>query len=359
MSNHEIKRSGPDGSYHDLSFSIKRWLNPDGNLIRLFVVMIIVFVTMAMISPRTFLTIDSFSSMAFQFPEIGILALAMMLTMISGGIDLSIVGIANLTSIIAAMVMAHYVPGAGEGNGMSLLFIVLASICSMGVGLLCGLVNGFAVAKIGIPPILVTLGSMQLFMGLAIIITKGTAIVGLPEMFSTLGNGSVLGIPMPLLVFVACLAVIYIYVNRRPYGMKLQLLGSNPAASRYAGINNTAILLKTYALSGILAAVAGLVIIAHTNSAKADYGTSYILQTILIAVFGGVNPSGGFGKIAGIVMAVLTLQFLSSGLNALHVGNFFKDFIWGFVLILVMVINEIVPKIRWRRQRRAVSNIKA
>lgn len=354
MSNNALKRTEPDLSHHDLSFSFSRFLKSDGNLTRLFIIMVFVFIMMSILSPHTFLSIDSFSSMAFQFPEIGILALAMMLTMISGGIDLSIVGTANLTSILAAMVMVKFIPPDASA-GISILWTMLAVIVSMVTGMICGLLNGFAVGKIGIPPILVTLGSMQLYMGLAVVLTKGQAITGLPAAFSGIGNGSLAGIPVPLILFAVCIALMYILLNRRPYGIKLQLLGTNRTASRYSGINNTNVLLKTYAISGLLAAIAGLVIIAHTNSAKADYGTSYILQAILIAVMGGVNPNGGFGKIAGIVMAVLTLQFLSSGLNALHVGNFFKDFIWGIVLILVMVINVLSSKIKWGRRRHRIT----
>lgn len=328
------------------SFSLKRYLPQDASTIRLFIIMLVVFVLMAGISPSTFLSLDSFTSMSFQFPVFGIFALAMMLTMISGGIDLSIVGIANLTSIIAASVMVRMLPAEATA-GESLLYIFLGVVAALVVGLVCGLFNGFAVTRIGIPPILVTLGTMQLFMGIAIILTKGQAIVGLPELYTTIGNGSVWIIPVPLLMFCLCILGTYVLLNKQSYGMKLQMLGANPTASIYSGVNNTRVLLKTYAISGILAAIAGLVIVAQTNSAKADYGTSYILQAILVAVMGGVDPKGGFGKVSGIVMAVLTLQFLSSGLNALHVGNFFKDFMWGIVLLLVMVINE------WSNRRKA------
>jgi simple sugar transport system permease protein len=327
------------------SLLLKRIMNQDGSTVRLFIIMVGVFLLMASLSPSVFLTVDSFSSMAFQFPEFGILALAMMLTMISGGIDLSVVGIANLTSIIASIIMIEFIPEGASG----IPIIGLAVIASLAVGVLCGLFNGFAVAKVGIPPILVTLGTMQLFMGLAIVITKGKAIVGLPELFSEIGNGSLGFIPVPLIVFIICISVSYLLLNRRAYGMKLQMLGANPTAARYSGINNTVVLLKTYAISGLFAAASGLLIVAHTNSAKADYGVSYILQAILIAVMGGVDPKGGFGKVSGVVMAVLTLQFLSSGLNTLHVGNFFKDFMWGVVLLLVMVVNELSNRMRERK----------
>lgn len=330
------------------SFSLQRYLPQDASITRLFIIMLVVFVLMAGLSPNTFLSLDSFTSMSFQFPVFGIFAFAMMLSMISGGIDLSIVGIANLTSIIAASVMVRMLPAEASASE-SLLHILLGVAAALMVGLVCGLFNGFAITKIGIPPILVTLGTMQLFMGIAIIVTKGQAIVGLPELYTKIGNGSLWIFPVPLLMFCLCILGTYVLLNKQSYGMKLQMLGANPTASVFSGVNNTRVLLTTYAISGVLAAIAGLVIVAQTNSAKADYGTSYILQAILVAVMGGVDPRGGFGKIAGIVMAVLTLQFLSSGLNALHVGNFFKDFMWGIVLLLVMVINE------WSNRRKVRS----
>lgn len=328
---------------------LRTWMNKDGNLTRLFFIMVFVFILMSILSPGVFLSLDSFSSMAFQFPVFGILSLAMMLTMISGGIDLSVVSIANLTSIIAASIMVNTItPDTPVLN--SVLMILVALAASVGIGLICGLFNGFAVASIGIPPILVTLGTMQLFMGIAIVLTKGKAIVGLPAVYSDIGNGSLGGIPFPLIIFLICIALGFLLLNKRSYGLKLQMLGSNPVASHYSGINNKAILFKTYALSGVFAAIAGLLMIASTNSAKADYGTSYILQAILVSVMGGVNPKGGFGKISGLVMAILTLQFLSTGLNALHVGNFFKDFIWGIALLAVMVINDVSSRMRNKKK---------
>ncbi|WP_083675363.1 ABC transporter permease [Paenibacillus sp. FSL R5-0490] len=323
-------------------------LNKDGNLTRLFFIMMFVFILMGSISPSTFLSLDSFISMAYQFPVFGILSIAMMITMVSGGIDLSIVSIANLTSILAAGIMVKFLP-PDASLMTSILIIAGAVACSVIMGLLCGLVNGIAVSLIGIPPILVTLGTMQLFMGIAIVITKGQAIVGLPMLFSDIGNGSLGIIPFPLIMFIICIILAYILLNKRAFGLKLQLLGTNPVASKYSGISNSVVLLKAYACSGLFASIAGLLIIASTNSAKADFGTSYILQTILVAVMGGVNVKGGFGKISGVVMAVLTLQFLSTGLNALHVGNFFKDFIWGIALLLVMVINEVSNRFKEKK----------
>jgi simple sugar transport system permease protein len=189
---------------------------------------------------------------------------------------------------------------------------------------------------------------MQLFMGIAIVITEGKAVLGFPEIFSNIGNGTVGGIPIPMIIFTLIAILISIILTKTSFGIRLYMMGTNPVASKFSGINNTALLFKTYLLSGILAATSGLIIIARVNSAKADYGTSYTLQAVLVAVMGGVNPNGGFGKIIGIIMAMFTLQFLSSGFNALHFSNFFKDFIWGVVLILVMIVNYITDTLKSR-----------
>lgn len=310
----------------------------DGNLIRLFIITLLVFATMSLLRPELFFTPDNISSMAFQFPEFGLLAIAMMITMLTGGIDLSVVGIANFSGILAALTLTRLMPPDASGTQV-LLFTLLAVGVSVVTGLVCGLLNGLLVAHVGITPILATLGTMQLFTGIAIVLTQGAAVYGLPETVTFLGNGSLWLFPVPFLIFAAFAVAFAVVLNKTAYGFKLYLMGTNPTAARFSGIDNTRLLLQTYMLSGLLAAASGFVVLSRTNSAKADYGSSYTLQAILIAVLGGVNPSGGFGTVLGLVLAILTLQFLSSGFNMLRFSNFFKEFIWGAVLLLVMVIN--------------------
>lgn len=311
----------------------------DKNLTRLFIITILVLVLMSIAGSGRFLNLQNFRSMSYQFPEIGILGIAIMIAMLTGGIDLSVVGIANLTGILAALTMTRLFDANAASSGAVTGIILLAILISVSVGLLCGLINGYLIAQIGITPILATLGTMQLFTGFAVVITKGPAVVGYPSQFLNLGNGTVLGLPIPLLVFIVIAVVFAILLNQTATGLKIYLLGTNPVASEFSGINNKKILIRTYLISGLLAAIAGIVMIARTNSAKADYGTSYVLQSVLIAVLGGINPAGGFGKISGLILAILSLQFLSSGFNMLRFSNFFKDFIWGALLIVVMVIN--------------------
>jgi simple sugar transport system permease protein len=330
------------------NFNIKNVLSKDGNLTRLVVMMVLVFVMMSLLKPNLFPTVDSLLSMAFQFPEFGILAVAMMICMVTGGIDLSIIGIANLSSILAAVTMVKFIP-EGAGAGQILMVMLLAVAIAVLTGLACGVLNGIAISAFGIPPILTTLGSMQLFTGLGIIITKGKAIYGFPLEFTILGAGSVLYVPIPLILFGIIIATFSILLKKTSYGLKLYMMGTNPTASTYSGINNLKITIQTYMYSGALAAIAGLLIASRTNSANADYGSSYTLQALLVAILGGVNPNGGFGKVAGVVVAVLTLQFLSTGFNMLHISNFFKDFIWGAVLIIVMITNYISNQKQMRR----------
>ena len=306
---------------------------------RLAVITVLIFVAMALLAPGgRFVSGANLSSMAFQFPEFAILALAMMLAMLTGGIDLSIIGIANLSAIAAALVLSSLFGTQAVGADAGLA-VALAIVAALAVGLAAGVANGIVIGVFGLPPILATLGTGLMFTGLAVAITGGSAVIGFPAAFATLGNGAVFGVPVPLIIFAVLAAAVAVVLNRTAFGLKVQMLGTNPLAARFAGVDDLAVTLRTYIISGGLAAVAGLVIMSRANSAKADYGASYLLLSILICVLGGINPYGGFGRVAGLVLAVLSLQFLSSGLNMLQVSNFARELIWGALLLLVMVVN--------------------
>lgn len=308
---------------------------PEG---RLAVIAVAVFVLMAALSPDRFLSLQNLTSMAFQFPEFAILALAMTLTMLTGGIDLSVVGIANLSAIVAALIMSRL---TGDSDGT---VIFLVAICAaLAVGMAAGLFNGLLVAKLGLPPILATLGSGLIFTGVAIALTGGSAVMGLPAAAAWIGNSTILGIPTPLILFVLLAIGLSLVLTRTAFGVKVRMYGANPLAARFAAMDIDAMLIKVYVASGALAAVAGMVVMSRANSAKADYGSSYLLLAVLIAILGGVNPYGGYGKIIGVVLAVLSMQFLSSGLNMMGVSNFARELIWGTLLIFVMIVNTWRP----------------
>jgi simple sugar transport system permease protein len=316
--------------------------NNDGNIILLLLLLFVIVGLMAVLNPGIYLTWGNFEAIAFSFPQFGLLAIAIMLTMLSGGIDLSIIGTANLSSIVAAMILTSWIPsGTTQVNTMGIT--IVAIFCALLTGLLCGFINGFLITNVRIPEILATLGTMQIFIGLAIVLTKGHAIVGFPDGLLMIGNDTLAGIPYPLILFVAAVLLITFILNKTAYGYELYMLGANRTAASFTGLRNKLILLKTYMLSGTLSALAGIITIAQTNSAKADYGSSFLFPAIVVAVMGGVNPNGGVGKIFGVSVAILCMQFLSSGFNMLRLGgsasNYVQDIAWGSVLLLVMMIN--------------------
>ena len=319
------------------------------NLI-LVLVLLGIIALMAGLNGVQFFSARNFQSMAFQMPELGILAMAMMITMLTAGINLSIIASANLTSIVIALLLSHFL-GSQMSEAGSPGIVLLAIAAGLLVSLLIGMLNGFLVSTLEVSPILATLGTMILVKGVAIVLTKGYVISGFPPLIIYLGNGSLFGIPMPMVIFALCAVLLTIVLSQTCFGESIYMLGSNETASHYSGINNRKILMKTYLISGLLSGIAAIVMMSRFNSAKADYGESYLLMTVLAAVLGGTSAAGGFGKVSGLVVALLILQVVSNGLNLLRVNNFLTIAIWGFILILVMVVNYLskeYQKMRWR-----------
>jgi simple sugar transport system permease protein len=309
----------------------------DVHILRLIVLAAAWLVFMAIFKFNKFFTPISFQTMGAQFPEFGLMALGVMLCMITGGIDLSVVGVANFAAITAGLLLKQ-LAGEGELPGYG---IALTLVTGAAVGAVAGAFNGFLVSKIKIPPILATLGSYELFSGIAIVLTRGKAVSKLPMAYSSLIAGKLFGvIPVQLVIFVLVAAFIGFLLARTTYGPKLYMLGTSEKAARFSGLKNDRLLMKTYILSGVCAALGGLIMLANYNSARADYGTVYTLQCVLIVVLGGVSPAGGKGKLSGVLLAIVVLQILSSGLNRFpEMSSFFIPLIWGGVLLVVMVLD--------------------
>ncbi len=334
-------------------------LMQDGHIRFLTTTVILIFVLMSLAMPAQFPTTANLQSMAFQMAELGILSVAMTLALLIGGIDLSVTAMANLSAIAAALVMGRPA-GTGASAWQVAVAVTLAILVSLGVGLLCGVVNGFLIGRAGVPAILVTLGTLTLYSGLGYAITKGRAVHGVPDAFLFLGIGTVFGVPVPLIVFVVVAGASSALLGRTSFGFKVYMLGSNAVAAQFSGIDNPGVTLRAHMISGLLSAIAGLVSVARTNSANAEYGSSYLLMAILVAVLGGISVNGGHGHLAGVALALLSLQMLSTGFNMLlsrySGSNFFRDFAWGFLLLFVMVFARIdigpMQLGRFFRQRR-------
>ena len=316
----------------------------------LFIMMVALSAIMSAALPGKFLRLLNFQSMFSQFPEFGLLSIAMMVAMISGGIDLSVVAITNLTGVVSALILTRMIP-AGMAGPQAFIIMALAVVTAIVISGLCGLLNGVVISKFGVPPILATLGTQGLFLGIAIAITEGHGISTFPEKFLFIGSGMVGGIPMPFIIFVGVAVLIFLFMNKTKLGLSIYMVGSNPTVSRFAGIDNDNVLIKTYVVTGLLAGLSSVVMISRVNSMRPGYGAAYLLQAILVVILGGVDPYGGFGSVLGVTMGIIILQVLQSGFNILSFSPFFKKFIWGMMLLVVMVINFFVAKYQQRAKK--------
>ena len=267
------------------------------------------------------------------------MSLGVMIAMIAGGIDLSVVGLANLATISAALILQAMIPESASSL-QAAGAIILAIAAALLIGLVGGMMNGLLVSMLNVPAILATLGTFQAYTGICLVLTGGNIISRLPSQFGDAMGVKVLGvIPLPIVIFAVCVLAMWILLSKSAFGKKVYMIGTNRRAATYSGLNVKGVITAAYMVSGVLAAIGGLVMMGRMNSAKADYGSSYTMQCILIVVLGGVDPAGGSGKLKGVVTAILILQVISSGLNKFsQINNFYKQLVWGVVLLSVMVI---------------------
>ena len=285
----------------------------------------VVVIAFSFLIPSVFWSSANFQSIASQMSILGVLALAMAVTILTGGINLSIIATMNACGLVMAWVATHYPPG------ISTMLLVLAAGLAMAI--VIGSVIGFLIAVVRVSPILATLGIMTLLKGINILISKGSSISNFPDTILVINSTNILGVPLPLLVFLAVVAVLWVILEKSAFGRTIYLIGSNEQATHYSGINTRKTLIWVYILSSVLCVIAALLMMSKLNSAKASYGESYLLVSILAAVLGGVNPDGGFGKVFGMVMALILLQMLESGLNILGVSSYITMALWGGLLL--------------------------
>lgn len=320
------------------SFVIGKWFG-DRQLNFLLGVNALVVVVAVWLSHGQFVGIDNVQSMGSQLPEVGLLALGIMLSMLSGngGIDLSGVGLANLSGMVAALVVPKWV----SGDDSPVLYTTLFCAIVTAMGLVGGFINGLVIARLRLTPILCTLGTQLMFTGIAVALSNGASVhVDYVEPLADIGNGTVFQVPISFCIFIAAVLLLGWLLKRTPFGLRLYLMGTNPRAAFYAGIGCERMLIATYTMCGLLASLAGLVSVSHTLSAKWDYGNSYLLIAILIAVMGGVNPAGGYGRVICVFFAATVLQLLSSLFNLLGVSQFFGDCTWGFLLLVSLAFAD-------------------
>ena len=289
--------------------------------------LILISVVFAWMS-STFLTAPNLLNILQQSSINACIALGMTLVIISGGIDLSVGPVAALTATLAAAMMVGGVP------------VPLALLGGLGVGAACGFVNGALIAWGGLQPFIVTLGSLSLYRALALIYTGGQPIFGLPNGFRALTNGTIAGVPNPVMIVAVLAVVAWVTLNKTPLGEYFMAVGGNPEAARIAGVPVTLTKLSAYMISGFMAAVAAMILIGRLGAAEPTMGTLWELDAIAASAIGGASLMGGRGSIPGTLIGCIILGTLRNGLTLLNVQAFYQLLATGIIIIVAMLIDK-------------------
>lgn len=297
-----------------------------------------------------FLSSNNLQSMGTQVAEFGLLALAMGLSMLLGGIDLSIVSAAVLSGIVGAKFLSGDIIEITPGN--ETMVLIIGSVAILVTGMLCGLLNGFLIAKVSIPPILATLATLIFFAGVGMVITNGQSVPVEIRDFSLIGVSTVAYIPLVFLIMLIIFVIVGFILQRTRTGRRFYLYGENNVALRFTGARNERVVILTYLLIGLVVGLAGLIMVSRVNSARVGFGESYLLQAILVVVLAGFDPYGGRGKVGSLLIGLVLLQSLSSAFTIMRFDPFMKTFIWGASLLVIMLINRVITLQTERRRYR-------
>ena len=314
----------------------------------LFIILAAIIALMGVLSPTRFFTIGNLISMSYQIPIIAFLSLGSMVAFLTGGINLAIISTTNFTGIVTMLLLRAM---AGQATAEAPVMVsIVALLGGLAAALFIGALCGALIAYLQIPAFLVTLGIGTLLNGINIVITKGYTISGFPQFVLGIGNGLAFGIPIPFIIFLVVSALLGLFLTKTVFGVSLYLVGSNPVAARYSNINIRSVYIRQYMLSSLFAALTSFVMMGQLNSVKANYAESYLLVSVLACFLGGVDPNGGYGKTAGMVLAIIILQLVSTGVNLLRLDPFLTQAMWGFIIILLLAANYLRTRLHERRR---------
>ncbi|KAF3996289.1 ribose ABC transporter permease [Glaciimonas immobilis] len=275
-----------------------------------------------------FLSAANLINIARQVSVNAIIAVGMTCVILSGGIDLSVGAVMALTGTLTAGMMAAGVPPA------------LAILIGLAAGVAFGFANGFFIAYAKMPPIIVTLATMGIARGLALIYTGGYPVGGLPQWFEFFGRGNFFGIQTPILMMLVVFGLAYVVLNHTPVGRYIYAIGGNEEATRLSGIRVPRYKLLVYGISGFTAAIAGLVLTSRLMSGQPNAGVSFELDAIAAVVMGGTAITGGRGSIIGTLIGALMLGVLNNGLNMMGISPYLQNIIKGVIILLAIYISR-------------------
>lgn len=311
------------------SFNFRRFFQKYG----IFIVFIVLCLVMNFLSD-VFATGMNIRNILMQVSINGVLAIGMTFVIITGGIDLSVGSVTAMAGMVAASFVSGRHPGSvWLGIGMGLF-----------AGLLAGCINGVIVARFRLPAFVVTLGMLSSARGYCQLYNEGMPIPNLSDDFLFIGQGRFLGLPMPVVIFLSLIVLAWIILRYSRFSRYVYAVGGNEKSARTSGVNTSLIYFLVYAVSGLCAGVASLILTARTTSALTQAGNGYELDAIAAVVVGGTSLSGGVGSVGGTLIGVLIIGVLNNGLDLLGVSSYWHQIIKGIVIVLAVLLDSFTSK---------------
>lgn len=277
---------------------------------------------------KAFFTKTNLINIAKQASTVAIIAVGQTFCLITGGMDLSSGSIMALAGVTSAMF------GLADNTN-----IVIAFVVAIGVGMVCGLVNGVIVSKGMVPAFIATLGMQQAARGMALLVTNATPVFGLSDTYTFLGSGKVGGVPMLIIVMLIVVAVATFVLNKTKFGRHIYAVGGNELSAHVSGINVNKVKLSVYIIAGALAGLGGLLLAGRIKSGTPTMGEGYELDAIAGAVIGGVSTSGGIGTVFGAVIGSLLMAMITNGLDLMNVSAYYQQIIKGAIIVLAVLLD--------------------
>lgn len=296
--------------------------------------LMIIFVLLSVACPN-FLAVKNLLNICNQASLNVFIAIGMTMAMLIGGIDLSVGSVLALTSVVAARLFV-------SGDPMEML---MGAAVALLLGAFLGAINGTLISYLNLPAFLVTFGMSQVARGLAYLYMNGNIFNKFDKKFLVLGKGKIIGIPMPIIIAVIALTVMGIILKNTIAGRRIYTVGANPGMAKYSGIYNNRVAVLCYAISGLFAALAGLIYISRLDAAEATIGTSFANNAIAAAAIGGISFSGGKGNVLGTVIGALLLTVIQNGMNQLGITTEYQNLVTGMVIIIAVLLDRKSAKI--------------
>jgi ribose transport system permease protein len=301
------------------------------------ILIVVLFVFFGLVEPR-FLHAQNLYTVLTQSVYLIMITLAQTVVLLTGGFDLSVGSSVALTSIVVGQILVAYADHIAVG-------ITLASLAGVGVGTLIGVINGAVISLFTVSPFIVTLAMLSMAAGGALILSGGVPVFGLPDAFARiLSTGLFLGLPVPWLVTIVILVILYLTLNWMRIGRYIYALGGNSEAARLSGVPVRFYLWLTYAMAGAVVGLGGVMLTARVGSGEPNLGATLPLESIAAAVVGGVSLRGGEGTLTGATLGAIFFVFLRNGMDLIRISSYVQMIVTGLLLVLAIVVDRYIHR---------------